>query len=93
MLKIGSLLGGKYKILSEIGHGGMSVVYMALNEKANKTWAVKEIRKDGKMDYNTVTQGLVAEIETLKKLNHPNIPSVIDIIDDEDTYIVVMDYI
>ena len=30
MLKIGSLLGGKYKILSEIGHGGMSVVYMAL---------------------------------------------------------------
>ena len=67
MLQIGSVLDGKYKILSEIGHGGMSVVYMALNEKANKTWAVKEIRKDGKLDFNVVRQGLVAEIETLKR--------------------------
>lgn len=93
MLEIGSVLDGKYKILSEIGRGGMSVVYMALNEKANKTWAVKEIRKDGKMDFNTVRQGLVAEIETLKKLKHPNLPSVIDVIEDEDTFIIVMDYI
>ena len=73
MLEIGSLVDGKYKILSEIGHGGMSVVYMAINEKANKTWAVKEVRKDGKMDFNTVRQGLMAEIETLKKLKHPNL--------------------
>ncbi len=93
MLEIGSLLDGKYKILSEIGHGGMSVVYMALNEKANKTWAVKEIRKDGKMDFNTVRQGLVAEIDTLKKLHHSNLPSVIDVIEDDDTFIIVMDYI
>lgn len=93
MLEIGSLLDGKYKILSEIGHGGMSVVYMALNEKANKTWAVKEIRKDGKMDFNVVRQGLVAEIETLKKLKHPNLPSIIDVIEDDDSFIIVMDYI
>ena len=44
MLKIGSLVDNKYKILSEVGHGGMSVVYLAINERANKTWAVKEIR-------------------------------------------------
>lgn len=93
MLEIGSLVDGKYKILSEIGHGGMSVVYMAINEKANKTWAVKEVRKDGKMDFNTVRQGLVAEIETLKKLKHPNLPSIVDVIEDEDSFIIVMDYI
>ncbi len=93
MLKIGSVLDGKYKILSEIGHGGMSVVYMALNEKANKTWAVKEIRKDGKMDFNVVKQGLVAEIETLKKLKHNNLPSIVDVIEDKDSFIIVMDYI
>jgi len=93
MLEIGSLLDGKYRILSEIGHGGMSVVYMALNEKANKTWAVKEIRKDGKMDFNIVRQGLVAEIEALKKLNHPNLPSIVDVIEDNDSFIIVMDYI
>lgn len=93
MLQIGSLVDGKYKILSEIGHGGMSVVYMAINEKANKTWAVKEVRKDGKMDFNTVRQGLMAEIETLKKLNHPNLPSIVDVIEDDDSFIIVMDYI
>lgn len=93
MLEIGSLVDGKYKILSEIGHGGMSVVYMAINEKANKTWAVKEVRKDGKMDFNIVRQGLMAEIETLKKLKHPNLPSIVDVIEDEDSFIIVMDYI
>ncbi len=93
MLEIGSLVDGKYKILSEIGHGGMSVVYMAINEKANKTWAVKEIRKDGKLDFNTVRQGLMAEIDTLKKLRHPNLPSIVDVIEDNDSFIIVMDYI
>lgn len=93
MLEIGSLVDGKYKILSEIGHGGMSVVYMAVNEKANKTWAIKEVRKDGKMDFNTVKQGLMAEIETLKKLKHPNLPSIVDVIEDENSFIIVMDYI
>lgn len=93
MLEIGSLVDGKYKILSKIGHGGMSVVYMAINEKANKTWAIKEVRKDGRMDFNTVRQGLLAEIDTLKRLKHPNLPSIVDVIEDEDSFIIVMDYI
>ena len=46
MLEIGTLLNGTYKILSVVGRGGMSVVYLAINERANKTWAVKEVRKD-----------------------------------------------
>jgi len=93
MLVIGSLVDGKYKILSEIGHGGMSVVYMAINEKANKTWAVKEVRKDGRMDFNIVRQGLMAEIDTLKRLKHPYLPSIVDVIEDDETFIIVMDYV
>ena len=93
MLEIGSLLDGKYKILNEIGHGGMSVVYLALNERANKTWAVKEVRKDGGNDSTVVSQNLVAETEMLKKLDHPNLPSIIDVIDKDDSFIIVMDYI
>ncbi|MBQ6376531.1 MAG: protein kinase [Lachnospiraceae bacterium] len=93
MLEVGTLLDGKYKILNEIGHGGMSVVYLALNERANKTWAVKEVRKDGGNDDEVVSQGLVAETEMLKKLSHPNLPAIIDVIDREDSFIIVMDYI
>lgn len=93
MLKIGSLVDGKYKILSKVGQGGMSVVYMAINEKANKTWAVKEVRKDGVLDFEAVKQGLVSETDILKKLSHPNLPSIIDVIDTDDSFIIIMDYI
>ena len=54
MLEIGSLVDGKYKILNKVGQGGMSVVYLAMNEKANKQWAVKEVRKDGIKDFEVV---------------------------------------
>lgn len=93
MLEIGSLVDGKYKILTKVGQGGMSVVYLALNEKANKQWAIKEVRKDGIKDFEVVKQGLVAETEILKKLNHPNLPSIIDVIDQDDSFIIIMDYI
>ena len=55
MLEIGSLLDGKYKILNKIGQGGMSVVYLAMNEKANKQWAIKEMRKEKNKNYLVVT--------------------------------------
>lgn len=93
MLEVGSLIDGKYKILSEIGHGGMSVVYMAINEKANKTWAIKEVRKEGVLDFEAVRQGLIVETEMLKRLKHPNLPSIIDVIEDDETLLIVMDYI
>lgn len=93
MLEIGSIIDGKYKILNVIGKGGMSVVYLAMNERANKQWAIKEIRKDGVQNYDVVKQGLVAETDILKRLSHPNLPSIIDVIDCDDTFLIVMDYI
>ncbi len=93
MLEIGSLVDGKYKILNKVGQGGMSVVYLAMNEKANKQWAVKEVRKDGVLDFESVKQGLVAETDILKKLSHPNLPCIIDVIDTDDSFIIIMDYI
>lgn len=93
MLEIGSVIDGKYKVLNKIGQGGMSVVYLAMNERANKQWAIKEIRKDGVSNYEVVKQNLVAETDILKRLNHPHLPSIIDVIDCDDTFLIVMDYI
>jgi serine/threonine-protein kinase len=93
VLEVGSVLDGKYKILNKIGQGGMSVVYLAMNERANKQWAIKEIRKDGVDGYEVVRQGLIAETEMLKRLRHANLPSIIDVIEDKDSFLVVMDYI
>lgn len=93
MLEIGSLIDGKYKILNKVGQGGMSVVYLAMNEKANKQWAIKEVRKDGVKDFEIIKQGLVVETDLLKKLSHPSLPSIIDVIEGPDTFLIVMDYI
>ena len=93
MLQIGSVIDGKYKVLNQIGHGGMSTVYLAMNERANKQWAIKEVRKEGVQNFEVVRQSLTVEIEMLKKMNHPYLPSIVDVIDQEDSFLIVMDYI
>lgn len=40
-----------------------------------------------------VKQNLIVETDILKNLNHPNLPSIIDVIDREDSFLIVMDYI
>ncbi len=93
MLEIGTVFDGKYRILSKVGQGGMSTVYLAINEKANKPWAIKEVRKDGVQNFEVVKQSLLIETDLLKKLSHPNLPSIIDIIDQDENFLIVMDYI
>ena len=93
MLKIGSVVDGKYKILNEIGHGGMSTVYLAINEKANKPWAIKEVRKSLRRDFDILRQSLILETDMLKKLSHKNLPSIVDVIDSDENFLIVMDYI
>lgn len=94
MAEIGSVIDGKYEILTEIGHGGMSVVYLAMDTHLNKQWAVKEIRKkgNGKND-EVVVNSLLAEANMMKRLDHPSLPRIVDIIDNGITIFVVMDYI
>ncbi len=93
MLEIGTVIDKKYKILNKIGQGGMSVVYLAMNERANKQWAIKEIRKDAAAASEINMASIRTETEMLKNLSHPNLPSIIDIIDYEDSILIVMDYI
>ena len=93
MLEIGSLLDGKYKILNKIGQGGMSIVYLAMNEKANKQWAIKEMRKEKNKNYEIMRQSLITETNLLKELKHQYLPSIADIIENDDTIIIVMDYV
>lgn len=94
MTEIGTVIDGKYEVLREIGRGGMSVVYLAMDTHLNKQWAVKEIRKkgSGKND-EIVVNSLLAEANMMKRLDHPALPRIVDIIDNGVTIYVVMDYI
>ena len=92
--KIGTVIDGKYEILKLIGTGGMSYVYLAMDQRLNKQWAVKEIKKtaNGKND-EIIENSLLAEANLMKKLDHPALPRIVDIIDNGKTIYVIMDYI
>lgn len=93
MTAIGMILDNKYEILTEIGRGGMSVVYLARDRRLNKQWAVKEVRKmSGSLNNQVVVQSLLAEAELMKQLDNPYIPRIVDIIENETTIYIVMDY-
>ena len=55
MLKAGFVLDGKYRILSVIGQGGMSTVYLAVHERLKQKWAVKEISMEYCENYLKMT--------------------------------------
>ena len=94
MTKIGSVIDGKYEILTEIGRGGMSVVYLAMDKRLNKQWAVKEVRKKGvSKNDEIVVNSLIAEANLIKRLDHPAFPRIVEIIDNGQTIYIVMDYI
>ena len=93
MLKLGSVLDGKYKIISVIGQGGMSTVYLARHQRLNKEWAVKEISREYCENYEMISRQLVLEADILKKLNHPGLPKIIDIIEKKDVIWMVMEFI
>ncbi|OCA87667.1 serine/threonine protein kinase [Bacillus sp. FJAT-27225] len=94
MAAIGSVLEGKYEILKLIGQGGMSKVYLAMDKRLNKQWAVKEIEKrERDRNYEIIYQSAIAEANMIKRLDHPALPRIVDIIDDRDRIFVIMDYI
>lgn len=89
-----SVFNGKYEILKEIGRGGMSIVYLAMDKHLNKQWAIKEIRKTGKDSRGTVyVQSLMTEANLMKRLDHPAIPRIVDIVENKEAIYVVMDYV
>lgn len=93
MLKPGFVLDGKYEIVSVIGRGGMSVVYLAKHRRLNQKWAVKEISREYCENYEIIIRQLITEAELLKKLNHPGLPKIIDIIEREDVIWMIMEFV
>lgn len=94
MAEVGTIIEGKYEVLKLIGKGGMSKVYLAMDQNLNKQWAIKEIEKKARDKNNEVViQSAMAEANMMKKLDHPSLPRIVDIIDKPDVIYVVMDYI
>lgn len=94
MAVFGQVIDDKYEILKLIGEGGMSKVYLAMDRRLNKSWAVKEIEKKAKDKNNEiVVQSAIAEANMIKQFDHPAIVRIVDIIDNGNVIYIVEDFV
>ena len=73
----GVVLAGRYKLLEEIGEGGMGTVWMAQQTEPVKRPVAVKLIKPG-MDGRQVLARLEAERQALALMDHPNIAKVLD---------------
>lgn len=86
---IGTLFENRYQIIDILGKGGMSTVYLAKDTNLQKFWAIKKVLKSS----NNLKADLMAEANILKRLDHPALPRIVDIIEKEDSIYVILDFI
>lgn len=90
---IGKTIDGKYEVLKLIGRGGFYTTYLVKDVYINKVWAMKVCDKKS-CHYNpAIREGILTEPYMMKKLDHPTIPKVVDIIENEEGIFIVRDYI
>ena len=77
---INTTLFGKYEVISILGTGSFGTVYLSKHKILESYRAIKCIPK-----HPNNTDSLLKEAQLLKSLNHPGIPTIYDI-DDDDSY-------
>lgn len=83
-----SIFDSKYKFIRELGRGGCGTVLLAENIMLGNVWAVKKIPKNRETSISAHIEPLV-----LKRLNHPALPRICDVYDEDDYVYIVEDYI
>jgi WD40 repeat protein/serine/threonine protein kinase len=76
-VRVGAILAGKYKLIEEIGEGGMGTVFMAQQTEPVKRAVAVKVIKAG-MDSRAVLARFEAERQALAMMDHPNIARVLD---------------
>ena len=87
-----TILNNKYKILNEIGSGGMSIVYKAQDLETSQYVAVKILRSELVEDEHVVKK-FNQEAEAVKGLSHPNIVQTLDVGEDGDVHYIVRELV
>lgn len=89
---IGHILDNRYKILEEVGTGGMAVVYKAQDILLDRIVAVKILLAKYGDDHDFVVR-FRQEAQAAAKLSHPNIVNIYDVGYDENVHYIVMEYV
>jgi serine/threonine protein kinase len=86
------VIAGRYTLVSEVGRGGMGVVWRGIDEVLDREVALKRVG----MSPGGVSPDLARadrEARLLASLNHPNVVAVFDLVNDGDEQWLVMEYV
>ncbi len=87
---VGGML-GRYAVLSELGRGGMSVVYIAYDPELDRRVALKVVRGEKLTEAHRAR--LHREAQALARLSHPSVVTVFDVGDLADDTFVAMELV
>ncbi|KUL54074.1 serine/threonine protein kinase [Streptomyces sp. NRRL F-4489] len=92
----GRLVAGRYRLLERIGQGGMGTVWRARDEVLGRQVAVKRLHVSPQLDADELAtrhERTTREAQAAARINHPNVVSVHDVVDDEGLPCIVMEYV
>ncbi|MER7984016.1 serine/threonine-protein kinase [Streptomyces noursei] len=92
----GRLVAGRYRLVERIGQGGMGTVWRARDEVLGRQVAVKRLHVSpqlGADELATRHERTTREAQAAARINHPNVVSVHDVVDDEGLPCIVMEYV
>jgi serine/threonine protein kinase len=87
---------GRYEILEEVGRGAAGIVYKALDPAIGRVVAIKAIFLGGFTDPSErqrVRDRLRREAQSAGQLSHPNIVTIYDVLEQDDSAYIFMEYV
>src|SRR5688500_15784545 len=82
----------QYEILEKLGEGGMGTVYKARDTRLNRPAAIKVLRADVVSNEDRKRR-FIQEAQSASALNHPNIVTIYDIIEQNGIDCIVMEFV
>jgi tRNA A-37 threonylcarbamoyl transferase component Bud32 len=86
----GTVLADRYRVIRRLGTGGMASVYLAEDRRLGREVAVKRLHS-GHPDEDA--QRFAREARIGATLNHPNLVTVFDTVSEEESVLIVMEYV
>ena len=83
---------GNYRLVRQLGAGGMGAVYEAVDTRVDRKVAIKMLRKELAHEPELVER-FRAEAATLARLNHPSTATLLDFVREGDDYYMVMEFV